>query len=128
MTPPESSATAVPLPAAGGAVRVRPDMRLLGLLALGHMVIDINQGSLAAVLPFLKDALKISYTATGVIVLMANITTSVIQPLFGYLADKTERLGKLVEALGGGDAALEAAGLENADHASDLVRGVTELE
>ena len=83
MTPPESSATAVPLPAAGGAVRVRPDMRLLGLLALGHMVIDINQGSLAAVLPFLKDALKISYTATGFIVLMANITASLIQPLFG---------------------------------------------
>ena len=105
MTPPESSATSVPRPAAGGAVRVRPDMRLLGLLALGHMVIDINQGSLAAVLPFLKDALKISYTATGVIVLMANITSSVIQPLFGYLADKTERrwilpLSVLLSSLG----------------------------
>src|SRR5882724_6381694 len=107
MTPPESSAATVPLPAvaADGAARVRPDMRLLGLLALGHMVIDINQGSLAAVLPFLKDALRISYTATGVIVLMANITSSLIQPLFGYLADKTARrwilpLSVLLSSLG----------------------------
>ena len=66
-------------------------MRLLSLLALGHMVVDINQGSLAVILPFIKDALRLSYTATGVIVLMANITSSVIQPLFGFLADKTAR-------------------------------------
>ena len=66
-------------------------MRLLGLLALGHMVIDINQGSLAVILPFLKDSLRLTYAATGVIVLMANITSSIIQPLFGYLADKTAR-------------------------------------
>src|SRR5258705_13782343 len=93
MTPPESSATAVPLPAiaAEGAARVRPDMRLLGLPALGHMVIDINQGSVAAVLAFLKAALRTSYTARGVIVLMANTTSSLIRPLFGNLADKTAR-------------------------------------
>jgi FSR family fosmidomycin resistance protein-like MFS transporter len=66
-------------------------MRLLGLLALGHMVIDINQGSLPVILPFLKDALDLSYAATGVIVLTANTTSSLIQPLFGYLADQTAR-------------------------------------
>ena len=48
--------------------RARPDMRLLGLLALGHMVVDINQGSLAALLPFLRSTLALSYTATGIIV------------------------------------------------------------
>ena len=66
-------------------------MRLLGFLALGHMVIDINQGSFPVILPFLKDALNLSYAATGLIVLAANITSSLIQPLFGYLADKTAR-------------------------------------
>ncbi|OGK81829.1 MAG: hypothetical protein A2X52_11645 [Candidatus Rokubacteria bacterium GWC2_70_16] len=66
-------------------------MRLLGLLGLGHMVIDINQGSLPAILPFLRSALDLSYTATGVIVLAANITSSLIQPLFGYLADRSRR-------------------------------------
>ena len=55
------------------------------------MVIDINQGSLPALLPFLRSALDLSYTATGVIVLAANITSSLIQPLFGHLADRTTR-------------------------------------
>jgi len=66
-------------------------MRLLSLLALGHLVIDTNQGSLPAILPFLKSSLSLSYTATGAIVLMANVTSSLIQPLFGYFADKTAR-------------------------------------
>ena len=46
----------------------------------------------------------------------------------GSFADKTERLTKLVEALGGGEAALEAARLAKADQASELVREFPELE
>jgi glycyl-tRNA synthetase beta chain len=46
----------------------------------------------------------------------------------GSFADKTERLAKLVEALGGGDAALEAARLAKADQASELAREFPELE
>jgi FSR family fosmidomycin resistance protein-like MFS transporter len=80
-------AHAVPAP----ADKARPNYRLLGLLALGHLVIDTNQGSLPALLPYLKTGLGLTYTATGVIVLMANITSSLIQPLFGFLADKTAR-------------------------------------
>jgi FSR family fosmidomycin resistance protein-like MFS transporter len=92
---PDPSSPSVALPAPAGvitpAARAKPDMRLLGFLALGHMVIDINQGSFPVILPFLKDALNLSYAATGLIVLAANITSSLIQPLFGYLADKTAR-------------------------------------
>jgi glycyl-tRNA synthetase beta chain len=46
----------------------------------------------------------------------------------GSFADKTERLAKLIEALGGGEAALEAARLAKADQASELVREFPELE
>jgi glycyl-tRNA synthetase beta chain len=46
----------------------------------------------------------------------------------GSYADKTGRLPKLVEALGGGEAALEAARLAKADQASELVREFPELE
>jgi glycyl-tRNA synthetase beta chain len=46
----------------------------------------------------------------------------------GTYADKTARLAKLVEALGGGEAALEAARLAKADQASELVREFPELE
>jgi hypothetical protein len=50
-----AAAVALPAPVTVPADRSRPDMRLLGLLALGHMVIDIKQGSLAAILQFLKS-------------------------------------------------------------------------
>ena len=71
--------------------RSRPNVRLIALLALGHFVIDVNQGSLPAVLPFLKSAHGLSYAQVGTIVLMANLTSSLIQPAFGYLADRSAR-------------------------------------
>jgi glycyl-tRNA synthetase beta chain len=46
----------------------------------------------------------------------------------GTFADKTERLQKLVDRLGGGDASLEAARLAKADQAAELVREFPELE
>ena len=73
------------------AEQVRPNAKLIGLLALGHLVIDVNQGSLPAVLPFLKAAHGLSYAEAGAIVLAANVTSSIIQPLFGYLSDRTAR-------------------------------------
>lgn len=71
--------------------RVRPNAKLIGLLALGHLVIDTNQGSLPAILPFLKSEHGLSYAQAGLLVLAANITSSIIQPLFGYFADQTAR-------------------------------------
>ena len=46
----------------------------------------------------------------------------------GTYADKAERLVRLVERLGGGEATLEAARLAKADQASELVREFPELE
>jgi glycyl-tRNA synthetase beta chain len=46
----------------------------------------------------------------------------------GTFADKTNRLRKLVERLGGGDASREAARLAKADQAAELVREFPELE
>lgn len=46
----------------------------------------------------------------------------------GSFADKAERLVKLVERLGGGDASVEAARLAKADQAAELVREFPDLE
>jgi len=62
--------------------------KALLLLSAGHLVTDVNQGALPALLPFLKEALGLSYTMTGIIILFGNITSSVIQPAFGYLSDR----------------------------------------
>jgi glycyl-tRNA synthetase beta chain len=46
----------------------------------------------------------------------------------GSFADKTQRLVRLVDALGGGDASREAARLAKADQAAELVREFPDLE
>lgn len=58
------------------------------LLTLGHLITDFGQGALPVLLPFLKTAFNLSYTQVGVIVLVQNLTSSVIQPVFGYLTDR----------------------------------------
>jgi FSR family fosmidomycin resistance protein-like MFS transporter len=80
------------LPASGAAAtRALPNTRVLGLLALGHLVVDMNQGALAPLLPFLKTAFGLSYVASATILLVATMTSSAIQPVFGYLADRAPR-------------------------------------
>jgi MFS transporter, FSR family, fosmidomycin resistance protein len=64
------------------------NLKILLVLSLGHLVTDIYQGSLPAILPFLKENLSLSYAMTGAIMMAANLTSSVIQPLFGYLSDR----------------------------------------
>jgi len=79
------------MPDAPQPPRKHPDLRLIILLAAGHMAVDTNQGSLPAILPYLRSAHGLSYTAAGALVLVANLTSSVIQPVFGYLADRRAR-------------------------------------
>ncbi|MBI2461698.1 MAG: MFS transporter [Candidatus Rokubacteria bacterium] len=97
-TAPEIPLTAAAVPPAAETV-ARPLARPLALLALGHMVIDIHQGALPALLPFLKNAFGLSYAAAGTVILAANLTSSVIQPLFGYLSDRSARRWLLPWAL-----------------------------
>lgn len=58
------------------------------LLTTGHFVTDLSQGALPILLPFLKELFALSYAQVGLIVLIQNVTSSVIQPLFGYITDK----------------------------------------
>ena len=62
-------------------------MRPLGLLTSGHMVTDLSQGSVPALLPFLRSELHLSYTRTAAIMLAATIASSVVQPIFGHVFD-----------------------------------------
>lgn len=64
------------------------DWKVLSLLVAGHFVTDINTGALPAILPFIKDSLGLSYTLTASLILVFNVTSSVIQPVFGYLSDR----------------------------------------
>ena len=65
--------------------------RMLGILSAGHLVNDFNQGAIPALLPFLIAKHGISYAAAAGIVFSFTIGSTLIQPLFGYLADRFSR-------------------------------------
>ena len=65
--------------------------KALALLGLGHLMVDMNTGALPALLPFLKNAFALSYTMTSMLVLVANLSSSLIQPIFGHLSDRSAR-------------------------------------
>jgi MFS transporter, FSR family, fosmidomycin resistance protein len=69
----------------------RLNLKILLVLSFGHLVTDIYQGSLPTILPFLKARLDLSYTLAGVILMAANFTSSILQPVLGYLSDKKEK-------------------------------------
>ena len=64
------------------------NLKALGLLSIAHLVTDMNQGALPALLPYFKDSLQLTYTMAGVVLLFCNLTSSVIQPIFGFLSDR----------------------------------------
>lgn len=63
----------------------------IGILSAGHLATDINQGALPAMLPFFIAAYDLSYTAAASIVFAVNMSSSVIQPLFGIAADRCSK-------------------------------------
>ena len=79
------------------------DRRAMAVLSTGHMFTDIAQGSIPALLPFLISRNHLSYAAASALVLAATISSSVIQPAFGYVSDRLSLpwLMPLGPALGG---------------------------
>lgn len=63
----------------------------MALLSAGHFFTDVNQGALPAILPFLIAEQGLSYAAAASLVFAANFVSSVIQPLFGHLADRVSK-------------------------------------
>src|SRR5438094_6899605 len=85
------SAPVAPGLVASASRGIRPNTKLIALLSIGHFVVDLNQGCLPALLPFLKSTHQLSYAAVATIVLAANVASLIVQPLFGYFADQTAR-------------------------------------
>ena len=69
-------------------MRPKGDRRVMADLWLGHLAADLASGALPAVLVFLKPVLHLSYTKAGAAVLVATVTSSIAQPLFGRWADR----------------------------------------
>src|ERR671915_859033 len=63
------------------------DRRAMAALSAGHLFTDLNQGAVAAMLPFLVAERGLSLAAAGALVLAATVSSSVVQPLFGVFSD-----------------------------------------
>ena len=59
----------------------------MSALSAGHLFTDVNQGAVAALVPFLVAERGLSLAAAGSLVLAATLSSSVVQPLFGYFSD-----------------------------------------
>ncbi len=68
-----------------------PNKKALLLLSGGHFTVDIYHGALPAMLPLLKETFQLSYTETGLILLVFQMSSSVIQPIFGYVTDRSSQ-------------------------------------
>ncbi len=64
------------------------DRRAMAVLSSGHMFTDVNQGAVAALLPFLVAERGISLAAAGALVLASTVSSSIVQPIFGVFSDK----------------------------------------
>jgi FSR family fosmidomycin resistance protein-like MFS transporter len=65
------------------------DKRAMATLSAGHLFTDVNQGAVAALVPFLVAERGLSLAAAGALVLAATLSSSIVQPLFGYFSDRT---------------------------------------
>ena len=68
------------------------------LLGLGHFTVDVYANLLPPLLPIFKEMYGLSYAATAGLTSIFAITSTLIQPIFGYLADRYGK--KWIAALG----------------------------
>lgn len=60
----------------------------MAALSAGHLFTDVSQGAVAALVPFLVAERGLSLAAAGSLVLAATVSSSIVQPLFGYFSDR----------------------------------------
>ena len=59
-------------------------------LVVGHIINDMSTNSISGLLPVLAAVYGLSYMLAGVLVMVFNITSSILQPLIGRWFDRTQ--------------------------------------
>src|SRR5436305_10402465 len=71
-----------------GVIPTGIDRRGIGVLSDGHACVDMCQGAVPALLPFLVAQRGYSCGAASALVLAATVASSIVQPLFGLASDR----------------------------------------
>ena len=61
------------------------------LFSLGHFSVDWAQGAIPALLPWFISNCGLNYQAAGTIIFANILLSSVLQPVFGYYADRVSK-------------------------------------
>lgn len=85
----------------------RVDYSRIGLISLGHLVNDLYSNTMMSLTPYFVVRGQISVAMAGLVVLVYLIGSSVLQPLFGVVSDRSGRrwfvvLGPLWTGVGAG--------------------------
>ena len=78
-----------PLSPASTASQTSPlVMRIIGAVALAHLINDLIQAVLPSIYPMLKANYGLTFTQVGLITLTFQLTASLLQPWVGYYTDR----------------------------------------
>lgn len=70
------------------AVPTRPTLSLLVALSCTHMLNDVIQSLIPSIYPLIKQAYGLDFVQIGLITLAFQVTSSLLQPLIGWLTDR----------------------------------------
>lgn len=62
--------------------------RPIALIVLGHTIVDASQNILPVLLPLLRDQFSLSYLQVGLAAALLTVSSSLIQPVFGWISDR----------------------------------------
>jgi FSR family fosmidomycin resistance protein-like MFS transporter len=80
------------------AIKDRGWLMPLMLYSVGHFCVDLYQGGLGALLPVVQSHFGLSFTQLGLVGGALACSSSLLQPLYGYLSDRFN--SRLFSALG----------------------------
>ncbi|HEV2606042.1 MAG TPA: MFS transporter [Microvirga sp.] len=66
----------------------RPLLPMLAALSVAHLLNDLIQSMIPAIYPVIKDTYRLDFAQVGLITLAFQVTSSLLQPLLGYLTDR----------------------------------------
>ncbi|QCK88207.1 MFS transporter [Phreatobacter aquaticus] len=66
----------------------RPLMPVLAALSLAHMLNDLIQSMIPAIYPLIKETYRLDFAEIGLITLAFQVTSSLLQPVLGYVTDR----------------------------------------
>ena len=69
------------------ASATRPTLAILVALSFAHLLNDLIQSMIPAMYPLLKEAYHLDFAQIGLITLAFQVTSSLLQPLLGYITD-----------------------------------------